>query len=61
MAYSRIEPTTRDASETRAEELGALPRAPMAMPRQDLEHKQGIVARLRPVWDGWLRTHVLGN
>lgn len=44
-----------------AERLGALPKAPLAMPRQVLEHPVGLFARLRPVWDGWLRTHVLGN
>ena len=43
-------------------ETGALPNAPLAMPRQVLEHSKGLLARLRPVlWDGWLRQHVLGN
>lgn len=50
-----------EADESRAERLGALPNAPLAMPRQVLEHSQGLLTRLRPLWDGWLRTHVLGN
>lgn len=50
-----------DAEEPRALRLGALPNAPLAMPRQVLEHPEGLLARLRPLWDGWLRTNVLGN
>jgi hypothetical protein len=44
-----------------ADRLGDLPHAPLAMPRQALEHPIGLLARLRPLWDGWVRTHVFGN
>ncbi len=55
-------PEAEGRAEARAaESLGALPFAPLAMPRQVLENPQGLIARLRPVWDGWLRTYVLGN
>ncbi|WP_127901008.1 hypothetical protein [Solirhodobacter olei] len=50
-----------DSEVIRAEPVGALPKAPLAMPRQVLEHPMGRLARLRLVWDGWLRAHVLGN
>lgn len=50
-----------DPETVRTEDPGALPKAPLAMPRQVLEHPRGLLARLRPIWDGWLRAHVLGN
>jgi hypothetical protein len=53
--------STSETETARAEALGALPKAPLAMPRQALEHRKGLLARLRPIWDGWLRAHVLGN
>ncbi|MBI1218275.1 MAG: hypothetical protein GC186_06975 [Rhodobacteraceae bacterium] len=44
-----------------ANRLGELPHAPLAMPHQVLEHPIGLLARLRPLWDGFVRTHVFGN
>lgn len=54
---SPVETTARSS----AERQGELPNAPLAMPRQVLEHPKGLFARLRPVWGPWLRAQLLGN
>ncbi|WP_127903864.1 hypothetical protein [Solirhodobacter olei] len=43
---------------TRTERLGALPKAPMPMPRQVLEHKAGRLARFRAFLAYWLLAHL---
>ena len=48
-------------AETNVDRLSKLPHAPLAMPRQVLEHPQGLFARLLPICGGWLRTTVFGN
>ena len=41
--------------------LGALPDAPLAVPRQVLEHPEGRLSRLWPRWPAWPRVPRLGN
>ncbi len=53
--------STFDDAETLADRMAKLPHAPLAMPRQVLEHPQGLLAWLLPLWGGWLRAHGFGN
>ncbi len=41
--------------------LGALPDAPVAMPAQELEHKLGLLSRLRAFFEAGSRPRGIGH